>query len=305
MTWKYIPVLNGLLQIIVTIAIGAGVGVLDIISADVFVPQATSFVFNIALPCLIIKGIGIGMDFYTSYKWSFIGVFLILRAIALMIALLVILLTNLKDGRRESGIGNVAVLWLSLTWISTVILGIPILSSTFKDPTLGRQYGILAGVSSFIFQLPLQLLFFECQAAEVEEATTRMINTNQVSPNQMNVADSIVVPISVKDETELDDDAERQTIDSTTTPTIQGNIPPEVPRLWLNSQSNLRIRETRSSSEDDRRWWSLLHTEHLSNKRLWLKILSKVIRNPVLIGKLRMLIDYRIRLTLIFLSYNP
>jgi len=294
MTWKYIPVLNGLLQIIVTIAIGAGVGVLDIISADVFVPQATSFVFNIALPCLIIKGIGIGMDFYTAYKWSFIGVFLILRGIALIIALLVILLTNWKERRKENGIGNVAVLWLSLTWISTVILGIPILSSTFKDPTLGRQYGILAGVSSFIFQLPLQLLFFECHAAEVEEATTRMINTNQVSPNQMNVADIIAVPISVKDETEPDDDVERQTIDSTTTPTIQGNIPPEDPRLWLNSQSNLRIKETQSSSEDDRRWWSLVYVEHLSNKCLWLKILNKVIRNPVLIGKLRMLIDYRI-----------
>ena len=150
MTWKYIPVLNGLLQIIVTIAIGVGVDTLDIISADVFVPQATSFVFNIALPCLIIKGIGIGMDFYTAYKWSFIGVFLILRAIALIIALLVILLTNWKDKdrRRASGIGNVAVLWLSLTWISTVILGIPILSSTFGDPNLGRQYGILAGDNS-------------------------------------------------------------------------------------------------------------------------------------------------------------
>ena len=284
MTWKYIPVLNGLLQITVTIAIGVGVGILDIISsAEEFVHLATSFVFNIALPCLITKGIGIGMDFYSN-KWSFIGVFLILRGIALIIALLVILLTNWKDGRRASGIGNVAVMWLSLTWISTVILGIPILSSTFKDPTLGRQYGILAGVSSFIFQLPLQLLFFECHAAEVDEATTRMINTTQVSPNQMNVADIIAVPISVHDETEPDDDVERQTIDSTA-PTIQGNIPPEDPRLWLNSQSNLRIKETQSSSEDDRRWWYLLHTEHLSNKRLWLKILSKIIRNPVLIGK--------------------
>ena len=198
MTWKYIPVLNGLLQITVTIASGVGVGILGIIAPDVFVPQATSFVFNIALPCLIIKGIGIGMDFYTdTYKWPFIGVFLILRGIALIIALLVILVTNWKDGRRASGIGNVAVLWLSLTWISTVILGIPILSSTFKDPTLGRQYGILAGVSSFIFQLPLQLLFFECHAAEVEEATARMINTNQVSPNQMNVADIIAVPTDI------------------------------------------------------------------------------------------------------------
>ena len=59
MTWKYIPVLNGLLQIIVTIAIGAGIGVLDIISADVFIPLALAlrssfkFVNNITSKAII------------------------------------------------------------------------------------------------------------------------------------------------------------------------------------------------------------------------------------------------------------
>lgn len=49
--------------------------------------------------------------------------------------------------------------WICATWISTVILGVPILAAT-----LGPAYanlGILAGVSSFIFQLPAMLVLLE------------------------------------------------------------------------------------------------------------------------------------------------
>lgn len=42
----------------------------------------------------------------------------------------------------------------------------PISAALFGDPNLGKKYGILAGVSSFIFQLPLQLFFLECHALE-------------------------------------------------------------------------------------------------------------------------------------------
>jgi predicted permease len=45
-----------------------------------------------------------------------------------------------------------------------VILGVPISAAVFGDPNLGKQFGILAGASSFIFQLPLQLFFLECHA---------------------------------------------------------------------------------------------------------------------------------------------
>ena len=58
MTWDYLPVLNKLLQILVTIAIGTGAGAFGVLSADDFVPAAVRFVFYVALPCLITKGIG-------------------------------------------------------------------------------------------------------------------------------------------------------------------------------------------------------------------------------------------------------
>jgi hypothetical protein len=70
------------------------------------------------------------------------------------------LVIHSKEGQK--GIGDVAVLWLSLSWISTIILGVPISGAVFGDLSKGKTYRILAGVSSFIFQLPLQLFFLEC-----------------------------------------------------------------------------------------------------------------------------------------------
>lgn len=126
MTWEYLPVLNSLLQILLTIAVGSAASFLGILS-ETFIQQAVTFVFYVALPSLIIKGIATGIDFYNDKNvWPFIVAFLILRFIALILAFLVILFTNWKQKRRERGLGHVAVLWLSLTWISTVILGVPI-----------------------------------------------------------------------------------------------------------------------------------------------------------------------------------
>jgi hypothetical protein len=51
-------------------------------------------------------------------------------------------------------LGHVAVDWLGLCWISTVILGIPVL-----EATVGKQFaqlGVIAGISSFLFQLPVR-----------------------------------------------------------------------------------------------------------------------------------------------------
>ena len=62
------------------------------------------------------------VDFYDdSLLWSYISAFLILRAIFLLISIGLVVL-RVKDGDRGY-IGEVAVLWLSTTWISTVILG--------------------------------------------------------------------------------------------------------------------------------------------------------------------------------------
>jgi predicted permease len=114
MTWKYIGVLNECINILLTIGLGCMAGYFSVVESQSFVPQATKFVFYIALPCHVFQGIGIGMNFYSnSILWNFFGAFFLLRAIFLVISIAMVRLDHSK------GIGDVAVYWLSFTWIST------------------------------------------------------------------------------------------------------------------------------------------------------------------------------------------
>jgi predicted permease len=169
MTWKYLGVLNVCIQTLLTVGLGGLIRYGRMVDAGTFVPQATAFVFHVALPCHILKGLGINVDFYDDrLLWNYICAFLILRAVALALCVAWVLLFT-RGGPNDKGIGQVAVQWLALTWISTVILGVPIAGAVFGDPGLGLQYGVLAAISSFIFQLPLQLFFLECHLLEQQE----------------------------------------------------------------------------------------------------------------------------------------
>jgi len=93
------------------------------------------------------RGIGIGVDFYSeAYLWSYIGAFLVLRVLALVVSVLMVVF---KLGSHQGGIGRVAVNWLCLSWISTVILGVPISKAVFKSDVVGLKYGIFAGISRY------------------------------------------------------------------------------------------------------------------------------------------------------------
>ena len=251
MTWEYVPVLNALIQVLVTIGLGFLAGWIGVLSHDEFVPQAVKFVFHICLPSLVLKGIGIGVDFYAETNiWSYIVAFLILRAIALVLAIGVILLTNWKEQRPSQGLGHVAVLWLALTWISTVIMGIPISSAVFGNANLGRKYGILAGMSSFIFQLPFQLIFLEIHHAE--EKIKRKVGLQQVAP---------VLDIESNDANPIDSSHN-------------------------NKKSSIIVIEESGGQNisPDEKWWKLIHADDVSYSALWVKIGKQLLRNPVLWG---------------------
>ena len=180
MSWKYLPVLNAMIQILLTVAMGSISGWVGIFDAKEFVTVSVRFVFYIALPCLVINGIGIGVDFYSNaFLWSYIVAFLILRAIALVIIIVAVLIANGRAHYQRYGLGDVAVTWLAMTWISTVIVGIPISAAVLGDPQKGRFYGLLAGISSFIFQLPLQLAFLECHALDSDSLDNETSGDNE------------------------------------------------------------------------------------------------------------------------------
>lgn len=165
--WKYLDLLNVCIKIVVTILIGVILAYFKVFDQKTFVPQSVKFVFRVCLPLMIMRGLGIVINFYDpKFSWKYICSFLILRAFALILCFVWIIATSLRG--QKHGIGQVAVYWLTLTWISTVILGVPISKAVFGSEALGTFYGLLAGISSFIFQLPLQLFFLECHVLEQE-----------------------------------------------------------------------------------------------------------------------------------------
>ena len=70
--------------------------------------HTTSYIFYVALPCLVLNALGIKIDLYDEkFLWDFIFVFLVLRALALAVASCLVALDKRK------GVGHVAALWLS------------------------------------------------------------------------------------------------------------------------------------------------------------------------------------------------
>lgn len=100
----------------------------------------------------MLSGLGVKTNLTDGTNWQFIAAFLLIRIFALVACALASLL-------HRGTLGDAMAHWICTTWISTVILGVPILSAT-----LGVAYAylaILAGVSSFIFQLPVMLVLLE------------------------------------------------------------------------------------------------------------------------------------------------
>jgi predicted permease len=158
--WKYVPVINVCVQILLAICLGGAFGITKVIrNKPVFIEQTVIWVFYCALPCLVIRGLGIGIDFYSkSFLWTYVFAFLLLRIITLVGA--IFLATYQKSG-QESAISLTAIYWLCSSWISTIILGIPILSALLQDSEMSLTYGLLASISSFIFQLPTMIVLLE------------------------------------------------------------------------------------------------------------------------------------------------
>jgi hypothetical protein len=142
--WEYLSLLNECIKIVLTILLGVGVAYFKIFDAKTFVPQSVKFVFRVCLPIHIMRGIGVVVDFYDpAFSWRYIAAFLILRAFALVLCVGWVVLTSTRGGQKN-GIGQVAVYWLSLTWISTVILGVPISKAVFGTEALGLFYGLVS-----------------------------------------------------------------------------------------------------------------------------------------------------------------
>jgi hypothetical protein len=73
------------LAVLLNVAAGVVIGLMRVLPKNTF-SILNGFVFKVALPALVLRGLGIKTDLYEDGIWRFIGAFLILRVIALAIS---------------------------------------------------------------------------------------------------------------------------------------------------------------------------------------------------------------------------
>jgi predicted permease len=69
----------------------------------------------------------------------------------------------------KGSLGDFVIHWMSTTWINTIIFGVPVMAAIFTPaetapltPVIfATRYAVLASISSFFFQLPVQLILLE------------------------------------------------------------------------------------------------------------------------------------------------
>lgn len=155
MVWLYTNVLNQDLQILIEIAVALVSTLYGPFDLGRNLLTLKLLVFNVLLPSGGVTNLGFVSDFRDGSIWRFCGAFLMMRAI--MLALHMIWAAIFK--RRFE---DIAVNWLVTCWVSSSILAPPLLQAVFG--TEYEVFGYWSDVSSFIFQLPIALLFFEIDA---------------------------------------------------------------------------------------------------------------------------------------------
>jgi hypothetical protein len=88
---RFHALLHAGLAVLLNVAAGVVIGAFRILPKGAF-KLLNGFVFKVALPALVCRGIGIKTDLYEDKIWRFIGAFLILRFIALLISVATALL---------------------------------------------------------------------------------------------------------------------------------------------------------------------------------------------------------------------
>jgi hypothetical protein len=135
------------------------------------------------------------------------------------------------------------------------IPGVPISEAVFGDKNKGLQYGLLAGISSFIFQLPFQLLFLECHALEQEYLEGSSIGTSKIGTIPDEEEGHFVEDIGHLSENQTGDESSPEEVEEKTMKTADEGAVPLM--LW---------------------------TQFARRGDVWRRILTRIVHNPVIWG---------------------
>jgi len=151
-------------------------------------------------------------------------------------------------------------------------MGVPIASAVFGNGALGQKYGVLAAISSFIFQLPLMLVFLESHALDRDRTKPGSNHTEDLNRDSVVTQDEHV-ETPTPEETEVftsvsPNDKNSQDVDKSL------EIMEEAPDPTKAS----------STPQVTEQWWQLTGGKYVNRRDVWIDILKRVLRNPVLWG---------------------
>ena len=177
--WRYTPVLSVCVQLLLSCFLGAIAAITGVIKPK---DRQTlqMFVFCIALPLLVLRGVSTRVDFYDNTLYPFVGVFLVIRFATLLVSVAVVLgqralkgntvdvVRALHTGHKTPTLySQICELWLSLSWMSTVVIGLPVLTAALTDEKAALKLSLQAAISSFIFQLPCLITLLETHVEKI------------------------------------------------------------------------------------------------------------------------------------------
>jgi Membrane transport protein len=136
----------------------------------------------------------------------------------------------------------------------------------------GAKYGILAGISSFIFQLPLQLFLFECHLLEEEHlAANNSTGSSALEDEREDAVAPKATPLPVEEENH-DDVSDPEC--------VLENV-----NLSIHSTTRRHESDARPKGKEREQYVKsrfCLWATFASRGDIWRKIFYKLLRNPVL-----------------------
>lgn len=211
-----------------------------------------SYMFLVGIPALVFQGLAVQK--FASLPWSYVGVFFCLR-ITLFLLWVVVDIQALR--RKELGI--FVADWMNSTWINTIIFGLPIYVALYGKAA--AVYPIFASISSFFFQLPVQLFFFEVDA--VLASNNAGVSKVKDSDKKETITGSSAIASSFE---KMDDSKEKSDAGGVVV-VFDGMSPLKYPEIQREWDANVLPVLTRIQ-------W----------QRLILKMLFEVVLNPIMIA---------------------
>jgi len=156
-TSPYATLFSNVLPVYLIIILGwiaAKMGMIKYQSADA-IDSINSFIFNVCVPAQVLQYLAQENLLDWSY-WKYVASFLIVHYALGVFCFVYAYFTSSSSSGSHPFIPRFAALWMSMTWISSIVLGLPVLVLLYGDAQV-QVYPILSVLGLIWLELPLYI----------------------------------------------------------------------------------------------------------------------------------------------------